>query len=520
MSKKDEEKSKAALEALQAVVGPDNVSSDTAVTMAYSRDWLPPGILEPCTHRPEFVVLPGSVEEVQGVTKVCNRYKLPFIPVGSNLWGVCTIPTFPHSVLIDPKRLNRVVEIDEKNMYAVIEPYVTHAQIHAEANRRGLYLGSPEAGAQSSSLANHCFQGIWGVAHRLGMAHRNILSMDWVLPTGEILRTGSNALPDAGHFFGEGPGPDLRGMLRAWLGVMGGFGTVVRMTVKLHPYPGPKEFPCEGVLPCYESVLPEDRFAWHLFKYPTLEEAITAMEEIGKAEIGAVLHKWPTVYYDWWWAKSGKEYWDTWKSDLFQKNCKNVVACCLWGFTSEKQVEYEERVLFDIVEETGGKPIPQKIYDMWVPTTANNWIRDTNGPRMFRPSGTFYVYTLMADSFRGILPFLKSGLEFLDKYTPPILDCDHSDWIASYSFGHYCHVESDFPVEKNAEGAMTFMQSALELIKGDLAKGEDRGLGTGLGAAYNVMAGPIFGFDHLLKGIKKAIDPNNISTPPQPIPVE
>jgi glycolate oxidase len=76
--KRDKQRSKAALEALQAVVGPDNVSCDTAVTMAYSRDWLPPGIPEPCTHRPEFVVLPGSVEEVQGVIKVCNRYRLPF----------------------------------------------------------------------------------------------------------------------------------------------------------------------------------------------------------------------------------------------------------------------------------------------------------------------------------------------------------------------------------------------------------------------------------------------------------
>jgi glycolate oxidase len=96
--------------------------------------------------------------------------------------------------------MNRILAIDEKNMFAVIEPYVSHAQLHAEANRRGLYLGAPEAGSQMSSLANHVFQAAWGVSHRLGMGYRNILSMEWVLPTGEVLTTGSLAHADDGWF--------------------------------------------------------------------------------------------------------------------------------------------------------------------------------------------------------------------------------------------------------------------------------------------------------------------------------
>ena len=63
--------------------------------------------------------------------------------------------------------MGSILELDEKNMYAVIEPLTTLAQLHAEANKRGLYIGSPEASAQSSALAGHLFQGMWGVGYRL-----------------------------------------------------------------------------------------------------------------------------------------------------------------------------------------------------------------------------------------------------------------------------------------------------------------------------------------------------------------
>ena len=505
-------------EGLKAIVGEENVINDPILTLAYSRDWLPPGILNPMC--PEFVVLPGSVEEAQQVIKLCNRYKLPFIPVGSNLWGITTTPNRPGTVLIDPKRLNRIVELDEKNMFAVIEPYVTHAQLHAEAYKRGLYIGSPEAGSQASSLANHCFQAIWGVGHRTNMGYRNILSMDWVLPNGELLRTGSNALAEAGHFNGEGPGPDLRGMLRAFTGMLGGTGMVVRMAVKLHPWPGPKQWPVEGIAPNYRSVLPEDRFEWVLFTYPTMEKMVEAMYEIGKAEIAGCLHHWSTVYMNWWWANSNEEYWNTWKSELFQKNCKNLLGCCLWGFTSPKQLEYEKRVLQDIIEETGGKLIPQEIYDMWVPTTANNWIRDTNGPRMFRPSGNFLALMLLGDTYQSSLYYLKAGHNVMDKYTPPIIDNDHSDWIASYEMGHFAHCEVDFPIEKTIEGTKAFMSAAMEELQRELAARECSDTFAILGGPYHKLAGDVYGYGRFIEGIKRAIDPNNVSNPPHPYPLE
>ncbi|MDX1777970.1 MAG: FAD-binding protein, partial [Thermodesulfobacteriota bacterium] len=151
-----DKKHKLIFDALINVLGPENVSDDPSVMLAYARDWMPESTINP--NPPAFVALPCSVKEVQAIVKLANRFNFPFIPVGGNLWSLNTVAREPYTVILDPKRMNRIIAIDEKNMYAVIEPYVSHAQLHSEANKRGLYLGSPEAGSQMSSLANHVFQ--------------------------------------------------------------------------------------------------------------------------------------------------------------------------------------------------------------------------------------------------------------------------------------------------------------------------------------------------------------------------
>lgn len=504
-------------ESLVNILGAENVSADPAVMLAYSRDWMPDSTMKP--NPPDFVALPCSTQEVQAIVKLANRLKFPFIPVGSNLWSVNTVAVKPYTVILDPKRMHRILEIDEKNMYAVIEPYVTHAQLHAEANKRGLYLGAPEAGSQASSLANHLFQGAWGTAHRLGMAYRNILSMEWVLPTGEILRTGSCSSSECGSFWGEGPGPDLRGMLRGTYGVMGGFGVVTRMTVKLHPYPGPKYFPTEGIVPNEKVYMPEDKIHWVLFTYPTIQEAVDAMYKIGKAEIGGTCHKWPTIYLNWWWAKSNEEYWETWKSRYWQENCKNMVSVSLWAFTSPEQVEYEKKVIEDILEETGGKKVPQEVYDRIVPSIANSWIRTNWGPRVISRSGTFILFSIPMDTMDSNVRFLQRSREFIDKYSPPILDNDHTDWISSYEMGHIGYAEDMFPIEKNEDDLKKFMGIFFTELQADLAKKMDYNIAPALGAAYHEIGGPVFGYGEILKKIKRTLDPNNVSCPPQPIPM-
>ena len=138
------------MQALVDRLGVENVSDDKTIMEAYTRDFLPPGILD--HFPPEFVALPESTQDVQSIYKLANRYKFHCIPVGSNLWSSCTKATRPFTVILDPKRMNRILQIDGKNMYAIIEPYVSNAQVSAEAMKQGLVCGTPEAGGQASPV--------------------------------------------------------------------------------------------------------------------------------------------------------------------------------------------------------------------------------------------------------------------------------------------------------------------------------------------------------------------------------
>jgi len=510
-----DEKHKLIYDELVNILGADYVSDDRAVTEAYSRE--SQTFTQLTKGRAEFVILPGSTEDVRQIIKLANRYQFPFSVLGSGLMLAVTAAIKPYWCMIDTKRMNRL-EIDEKNMYAIIEPYVTHAQLQAEAMRRGLFNGVPEAGAQSSSLANHVAFGMQGTAYRTGYIPRNILGVEWVLPNGEILRMGSLSIPGAGYFWGEGPGPDARGVLRGVLGHWGALGIITRMAVKLYPWPGPPVLPTEGVAPDKKCELPPEKFKWYLIAYPTLEKAIDAIYEISKAEIGGILHKWPPVYYDWWWAKSREEYWDTWLDEYWQKNIGECVAICLWGFASERQVEYEEKVLKQIIEETGGKLIPDEVYQRWVPYTANNWLRDTNGCRMMRIGGAYTGALITMDSLDDTERSFRLGWEIVDKYTPPALDSYHPDWIAPYDLGHSAVAEIDIPREKTPENDLKLGEMMRELA---MRSAEVKVPDANVNIAPLNRFGPAFANVHLIVAkIKKAIDPNNVANPRRLIDME
>jgi len=182
---------------LSDVLGQQWVCDDPSVVEAYSRESQAPSVAT--RGRAEFIVMPGNTEEIQAVVRLANRLGYPYSVVGSGLAFGTTAAVRPYWVLIDTKRMNRLT-IDRRNMFAVVEPYVTHAQVSAEAMKAGLVNGVPEAGAQSCSLANHVAFGMQGTAYRSGFSSRNILGVEWVLPGGDILRTGSLSSGGGGYF--------------------------------------------------------------------------------------------------------------------------------------------------------------------------------------------------------------------------------------------------------------------------------------------------------------------------------
>ncbi|MHA1648650.1 MAG: FAD-binding oxidoreductase, partial [Candidatus Helarchaeota archaeon] len=158
------------INALKNVVGEKWFSNDPVILQAYSRTRT--GL--PIEGFPEAVLLPKSTEEVQDIFRLANRYTFRVIPVGSFYFMTC-VPMKPDYVLIDPKRMDKLW-IDEKNMYAVVEPYVTFAQLQTEAMKKGLSCYISGAGSQISVLANMVFQGAGLHGYRYGLANRCMLA--------------------------------------------------------------------------------------------------------------------------------------------------------------------------------------------------------------------------------------------------------------------------------------------------------------------------------------------------------
>ena len=98
-------------------------------------------------------MLPASTEEVQEIVKVCNKYKIKF-KASSTFWGGMGYPSHEDAIQLDMRRMNHILEIDKKNLFAVVEPYVIGATLQAEAMKVGLNTHIIGAGGSCSPLAS------------------------------------------------------------------------------------------------------------------------------------------------------------------------------------------------------------------------------------------------------------------------------------------------------------------------------------------------------------------------------
>ena len=194
--------------------------------------------------------MPASVEEIQAIVRVCNHYKIKFKAIGTG-FGPSGMIGEEGFMPIDLRRMDRILEIDEKNMYAVIEPYVTLGALTLEAMRKGLRTYVIGAGPSCSVLASTHLMGAGVTNISAGFGGKNPLAVEWVLPDGELLRLGSLEA-GAGWFTGDGPGPSLRGVMRGWMGAAGAMGVFTKAAVKLAPWYGPPRMDIIGKPPSYE----------------------------------------------------------------------------------------------------------------------------------------------------------------------------------------------------------------------------------------------------------------------------
>jgi FAD/FMN-containing dehydrogenase len=184
---------------------------------------------------PSAAVAPDGVEQVQAVVKIANDYKIPIwtISTGKNLGYGGAAPLLSGSVVLDLKRMDRVLEVNDKNHYALVEPGVSYFDLYRYIQERKLkvWIDVPDPG-WGSPIGNSLDRGGGYTPMRDHFdAH---CGMEVVLANGDILRTGMGALPGSKTWqqYRYGFGPYVDGMFS-----QGNFGVVTKMGFWLFPEP-------------------------------------------------------------------------------------------------------------------------------------------------------------------------------------------------------------------------------------------------------------------------------------------
>lgn len=207
----------------------------------------------------EFVasaaVAPQSVEEVQAIVKIANELKVPLYPIstGKNLGYGGSAPAMSGSVVLDLKRMNRIIEVNEVNAYVLVEPGVSYMDLDQHLREKGyrLWVDTPDPG-WGSLIGNALERGGGWTSSNYRDHWAAHCGMEVVLPSGELVRTGMGAMPAARTWqqYKHGFGPQVDGIFS-----QSNYGVCTKMGFWLMPQP---EASYIGIVqvPKYEDLIP------------------------------------------------------------------------------------------------------------------------------------------------------------------------------------------------------------------------------------------------------------------------
>ena len=543
--------------ALADIVGPEWVSADPCQmdTYAYymnpeilNRDgslWLP---------RPGAVVLPANTREVSEVVRLGNRRNLMVKPLSTG-WSATAAVSRDRVIVLDLKRMDRIIEIDVKNQIAVIEPYVKAIILQTILWKQGLNLHVISCGGNHSPLASAT--SAWGTGldgPSMSYSGRNLLGVEWVLPTGEVLTLGS-AGHGAGWFTGDGPGPSLRGILRGYQGAFGGLGVFTKAAIKLYPWDGPPEIEVEGCSPHYLIKELPKNLGLFMLNFPDAQALADAGYKMGEAEIASADFRLPAFMSALGVTENNLQLKKVWETGLMQRLARWNLIVAVIGH-SQREYDWKMKALREILKEAGGVNLPintdtsersLKLMGLLLKFIADPlqllrrfpWLQEPlrrlpfNQARRRRSlSDLFWVMLRHANNVQGNFRPSQAMFTSMGTFDTWDLGLRQSQWIAerkkeyirkglflddggdlgcggTFEKGHMGYLEG---IGLYSTKDPNSVQAAGQVIEEAVQACIDEAFGipiAGFGSVMNAKLGPHAGNYHLwMKRIKAALDPN------------
>jgi glycolate oxidase len=205
-----------------AIVGGPFVLQDASSRETYGTDGTRKGVPA------DLVVLPVSTEEISQLAQLCNAERVPVVVRGGGTgYTGGAVPT-QGGLLMSLERMNRILEIDELNLLARVQPNVITGDLQDAVEKVGLFYPPDPASLRQSALGGNVAECAGGPrAFKYGTTKRYVLALEAVLPTGEVIHTGSKAVKNV-------VGYDLTQLL---VGSEGTLAIITEITLRLIPKP-------------------------------------------------------------------------------------------------------------------------------------------------------------------------------------------------------------------------------------------------------------------------------------------
>lgn len=248
-------------EELEKIVGKEHMSTKTADLYVYGFD-------ASIHHKnPDAIVKPANAQQVSEIVKLANRTRTPVIPRGAGT-AMCghTVP-LKGGIIVDMTRMNKIKEVRVEDLYCVVEPGVIYDKLNAVLGKKGFWFPTTPGSGEACTIGGMVVTNASGMrAIKYGATRDYVLGLEVVMPTGDIIHTGTRTLKNSSGYQLD----------RLMVGSEGTLGIVTEITLKL----AFKPMASAMTLAAFNSLADAGRCVSNIIAKPLMPSAIELMDSV------------------------------------------------------------------------------------------------------------------------------------------------------------------------------------------------------------------------------------------------